>query len=104
MSEFLHKLFTIILTKITDIRASTVAQTIKNLPEMQETWVWFLGQEDPLQKGMAICSSMAQQVKNLPAMQETQEMRVLSLGLEDPLEEEMATHSNILAWEISRRE
>ena len=43
---------------------------------------------------------MAQQVKNLPAMQETQEMRVLSLGLEDPLEEEMATHSNILTWKI----
>ena len=41
---------------------------------------------------------MAQQVKNLPAMQETQEMRVLSLGLEDPLEEGMATHSSILAW------
>ena len=28
-----------------------------------------------------------------------QEMRVLSLGQEEPLEEEMATHSNILAWE-----
>ena len=33
-------------------------------------------------------------------MQETQEMRVWSLGLEDPLEEEMATHSSILAWKI----
>ena len=36
-------------------------------------------------------------VKNLPAMQETQ---VWSLGLEDHLEKEMATHSSILAWEI----
>ena len=36
-------------------------------------------------------------VKNLPAMQET---RVLSLGQEDPLEKDMATHSSILAWEI----
>ena len=36
-------------------------------------------------------------VKNLPAMQETQ---VRSLGQEDPLEEKMATHSSILAWEI----
>ena len=36
-------------------------------------------------------------VKNLPAMQET---RVQSLGLEDPLEEEMATHSSVLTWEI----
>ena len=37
---------------------------------------------------------MAQVVKNLPAMQESQ---VQSLGWEDPLEEEMATHSSILA-------
>ena len=36
-------------------------------------------------------------VKNLPAMQET---RVRSLGWEDPLEKEMATHSSILAWRI----
>ena len=39
---------------------------------------------------------MAQQVKNLPAMQETKETQVLSLNQEDPLEEEMATHSSIL--------
>ena len=36
-------------------------------------------------------------VKNPPAMQET---RVRSLGREDPLEKETATHSTILAWEI----
>ena len=36
-------------------------------------------------------------VKNLPAIQETQ---VQSLGWEDPLEKEMATHSRILNWEI----
>ena len=40
-------------------------------------------------------------VKNLPAMQETQEAWVESLGWEDPLEEEMATHSSILAGKIS---
>ena len=34
-------------------------------------------------------------------MQDTQEMWVCSLGQEDPLEEEMATHSSILAWKIS---
>ena len=33
-------------------------------------------------------------------MQDTQEVRVQSLGQQDPLEEEMATHSNILAWRI----
>ena len=43
---------------------------------------------------------MAWWVKNLLTMQETQETRVLSLGQEDPLEVEMATHSSILAWEI----
>ena len=44
-------------------RTSLVAQTVKRLPTMQETWVW-------------------------------------SLGWEDPLEEEMATHSSPLAWKI----
>ena len=43
---------------------------------------------------------MAQQAKNLPAKQETQETWVQSLGQEDPLEQEMATHSRILAWKI----
>ena len=43
---------------------------------------------------------MAQAVKNVPAMQETQKTRVRSLGQENPLEEEIATHSNILAWEF----
>ena len=37
--------------------------------------------------------------KNLPEMQENQEMQFQSLGWEDPLEKEMASHSNILAWE-----
>ena len=45
------------------VKASLVAQMVKNLPAMQGTWVQFLGQEDPL-------------------------------------EEEMATHSSILAWKI----
>ena len=40
-------------------------------------------------------------VKNLPAIGEKQ---IQSLGLEDLLEKEMATHSSILAWEISRTE
>ena len=44
---------------------------------------------------------MAQRLKRLPAMQET---LVQSLGWEDPLEKEMATHSSILAWRIPWRE
>ena len=43
-------------------------------------------------------SLIAQLVKNLPPVQET---RVRSLGWENPLEKEMATHSSILAWKIS---
>ena len=42
-------------------------------------------------------SPVAQLVKNLPAMWQTW---VRSLGWEDPLEKEMATHSSILAWKI----
>ena len=46
-------------------------------------------------------SLAAQTVKSLPAAQET---RVQSLGREDLLEKEMATHSSILAWKIPRTE
>ena len=44
---------------------------------------------------------VAQTVKHLPIMQET---RVQSLGQEDLLEKEMATHSSTLAWKIPRKE
>ena len=40
------------------LRASLVAQTVKRLPAMRETWVRFLGREDPLEKEMAIHSSL----------------------------------------------
>ena len=46
-------------------------------------------------------SLVAQMVKSLPAVWETQ---VRSVGQEDPLEKEMATHSSILAWKIPRME
>ena len=71
---------------------------------MQETLLQFLGWEDPPTKGWTIhsiiswASLVAQTGKNLPAMLETW---VKSLGLEDALEEGMATHSSILAWSIS---
>ena len=57
----------------------------------------------PLEKGIANhfsilkSSLVAQTVKCLPTIRET---RVQSLGWEDPLEKEMATHSSILAWII----
>ena len=46
---------------------------------------------------LCCCSLVAQTVKCLPAVRETQ---VRSLGWEDPLEKEMATHSSTLAWKI----
>jgi len=46
-------------------------------------------------------SPVAQAVKSPPAMQEMQETKVPSLGQEDPLEKEMATHSSILVWKNS---
>ena len=46
---------------------------------------------------ICISSLVAQTVKLLPAVQETQ---VRTLGWEDPLEKEMATHSSVLAWKI----
>ena len=48
-----------------------------------------------------VTSLVAQMVKNLTVLQET---LVQSLGLRDPLEKGMATHSSILAWRISRTE
>ena len=44
---------------------------------------------------------VAHRLKHLPAMQETW---VQSLGQEDPLEKEMATHSSVLAWRIPQTE
>ena len=82
--------------------ASLVAQLVKNPPAMWATSVLGSmpglgrppgeGKGYPLQYSWA--SLVAQMVKNLPTKQETW---VQSLDLEDPLEEEMATHSSILA-------
>ena len=49
--------FNIIIDIYATYGASLVAQTVKNLPAMQETQVQFLGQEDPLKKEMATHSS-----------------------------------------------
>ena len=44
--------------EVVEFRTSLVAQTIKNLPAMQETQLQSLGREDPLEKGMATHSSI----------------------------------------------
>ena len=40
------------------VQASLLAQTVENLSEMQETWFHFLGQDDPLEKGISTHSSI----------------------------------------------
>ena len=71
---------------------------LKNLPAMKETWVQFLGREDPLEylvyifKWECMAYSSYCDTNNI--------FQVLSLGQEDTLEKEMASHSSILAWEI----
>ena len=55
MTERLHFHF---MGGLTDERTSLVAQMVKNLPAMGETWVRSLGQEDPLEKGKATHSSI----------------------------------------------
>ena len=62
-----------------------------------------LGQEDPWRRvrlplQYSWAALLAQTVKNLPAMRESW---IRYLGWEHPLEEDMATHSSILAWSIS---
>ena len=52
------------------------------------------------QVALVIKKQKKKQKKTCLQTQETSEMQVQSLGQEDPLEEEMATHSNILAWRM----
>ena len=47
-----------LFNSFTKIQTFLVAQTVKNLPAVQETWVRSLGQEDSLEKGMATHSSV----------------------------------------------
>ena len=55
---YVHTLFYILLTYM---QASLLAQTVKNLPSMQKTWVQSLGWEDLLEKGKATHSSILAQ-------------------------------------------
>ena len=58
LSSFLIANFSLLLGGKLLLWAFLVAQLVKNLPAMQETWVQFLGQEDPLEKGMPTHSSI----------------------------------------------
>ena len=54
----MYNMVHIIYTAVCYIWASLETQTVKSLSAMQETWVWLLGWEDPLENGMAIHSSI----------------------------------------------
>ena len=54
-----------------------MAQMVKNLPAVQETWVRSLDQEDPLEKGMAICSSIL--AWRIPWTEDTGELQPMGL-------------------------
>ena len=58
LSGFPQGVYFLLFKTLNKVGASLVAQLVKNLPVMQETWVQFLGQEDPLEKKMATHSSI----------------------------------------------
>ena len=80
--------------------ASLLLPGIENITPSRAVKKWKIqaGVDKPILKGPSGLPWWVQMVKNLPAMQETW---VRSLVQEDPLEREMAIHSNILAWRIS---
>ena len=57
------------------LKASLVAQTVKNMPAMWETWVRSLGWDDALEKGMATLSSIL--AWRIPWMEEPEELQCL---------------------------
>ena len=80
--------------------AALIAQLVKNPPVMQETLVRFLSQEDPLEKGLAINSSILGLPCDTAGKESACNVGNLGLipGLGDPLEKVNATRSCILAW------
>ena len=89
-----------------------VAQMIKNLPVLQETWVRSLGQEDLLEKVMATHSTIL--AWRIPWTEESSGLQSHGVAKSwtqlsnftftfhfNVLEKEMATHSSVLAWRIT---
>ena len=70
------------------------------MEEMRETWVWCLGQGDPLEEGMATHAGVL--AGRIPWTEEPGGLQ--SLGWEDPLEEGTAAHSSVLAWRTPQTE
>jgi len=75
---YIHGLLNIYIIFWVIIKASLVVQTVKNLPSMQETWVWSLSWEDSLEKGTATHTSIL--AWRIPWTEETG--RLQSMGLQ----------------------
>ena len=84
------------------MRASLVAKLVKNLPAMQETPVWFLGREDPLEKDRLLTPVFLGFPDDSAGKESACNVGNLGVipGLGRPLEKGKATHSSILAWRI----
>ena len=100
-----------LLTLVHLVKASLVAQRVKHLPAMWETWVQSLGGADLLEKEMVTHSSIL--AWKIPWMEEPGRLQSMGVAksqtqLSDvtftfhfhALEKEMATHSSVLAWRI----
>ena len=84
---------------VNDNAASLVAQSVKNLPAVQETWVLFLGREDPLDKEMATHSSIL--ACRIPCTEEPG--RLQSMGLqESDMTERLNHHQGSIKSSASR--
>ena len=79
--------------------ASVVAQMVKNLPAMQETHVWSLGQEDALKKGMATHSSIL--AWRIPWTEEPSGLQSMHRNELDMTERLTHTRSNGTCWQIA---
>ena len=69
------------VNEATDLSSSLVAQMVKNPPAMQETQVWSLGREDPLEQGMATHSSVL--AWRIPWTQEPGRLKLMGLEKSD---------------------
>ena len=80
-----------------DIGASLAAQTVKNLPTMQETWVWSLGRKDPLQKEMATHSSIL--ARRIPWTEESGRLQSMGSQRDGHDWSNLArTHTSLWGW------
>ena len=80
-----------------------MAQVVKNLPIMRETWVQCLDWEDPLEESMATHPSIQRPRLPTPVFlgfPSGSDSKASTCNAQDPLEESMATHSSLLAWRI----